>query len=133
NLDEPGRIADFVAANSDLSLADKQRLLAELDVNERLRQATVLVTHELEVVEIGSRIQSQIREQMDKGQREYYLREQLKAIQQELGESDDAETAVEGLRERIAEANLPEEAKKEAEREMQRLTRMSPMAPEASV
>src|SRR6266542_255410 len=133
NVDEPGRIADFVAANMDLPMADKQGLLEELNVNERLRQATLLLSRELEVVEIGSKIQSQIREQMDKGQREYYLREQLKAIQRELGESDDAETAVEGLRERIAEANMPEEAQKEAERELQRLTRMSPMAPEASV
>ena len=133
NIEEPGRIADFVAANMDLSMADKQALLEELNVNERLRQATMMLSRELEVVEIGSKIQSQIREQMDKSQREYYLREQLKAIQRELGESDDAEAAVEGLRERITEAEMPEEARKEAERELQRLTRMSPMAPEASV
>jgi ATP-dependent Lon protease len=88
NIDEPGLVADFVGANVDISPAEKQGLLETLDVSERLRQATMLVSHELEVVEIGSKIQSQIREQMDKGQREYYLREQLKAIQRELGEAD---------------------------------------------
>ncbi len=133
NIDEPGRIADFVAANLDLPPADKQALLEELNVNERLRRATIMLNRELEVVEIGSKIQSQIREQMDKGQREYYLREQLKAIQRELGEVDDAEAAVSSLRDRIAEANLPEEARKEAERELDRLARMNPMSPESSV
>jgi len=133
NIDEPGRVADFVAANIDLSPADKQTLLEELNVNERLRHVTMLLSRELEVVEIGSKIQSQIREQMDKTQREYYLREQLKAIQRELGEVDDSEAAVTGLRERIVEANMPEEARKEAERELERLAHMSPMAPEASV
>jgi ATP-dependent Lon protease len=133
NIDEPGRVADFVAANMDLSPADKQSLLEELNVNERLRRATLLLSRELEVVEIGSKIQSQIREQMDKTQREYYLREQLKAIQRELGEVDETEAATADLRERITEANMPDEARKEAERELDRLTRMSPMAPEASV
>jgi ATP-dependent Lon protease len=92
-----------------------------------------MVSRELEVAEIGSRIQSQIREQMDKGQREYYLREQLKAIQRELGEVDETEAAAAGLRERIAEAEMPEEARREAERELDRLSHMNPMAPEASV
>ena len=133
NIDEPGRIADFVAANLDLPLPDKQALLEELNVAARLRQATVMVSRELEVAEIGSRIQSQIREQMDKSQREYYLREQLKAIQRELGEVDETEAAAAGLKERIAEANMPEEARREADRELDRLTHMNPMAPEASV
>src|SRR4051812_29813149 len=133
NIDEPGRIADFVAANVDLPLPEKQALLEQLDVAERLRQVTMMVNRELEVVEIGSRIQSQIRDQMDKSQREYYLREQLKAIQRELGEADPNESAATDLRERLDQANLPEEAHKEAERELERLTSMSPMAPEASV
>lgn len=133
NIDEPGRVADFVAANLDLSPADKQALLEEINVNDRLRSATLMLSRELEVVEIGSKIQSQIREQMDKTQREYYLREQLKAIQRELGEVDDSEAATVGLRERIVEANTPDEARKEAERELDRLARMNPMAPEASV
>lgn len=133
NLDEPGRIADFVAANTELPLADKQALLEELDVTSRLRQTTVLVTRELEVVEIGSRIQSQIREQMDKTQREYFLREQLKAIQRELGEVDETEAVASELRQRIEAAGLPEEARREADRELGRLAQMSPMAPEASM
>jgi ATP-dependent Lon protease len=133
NVDEPGRLADFVSANMDMDPADKQALLEELDVNERLRHATVLVSRELEVVEIGSRIQTQIREQMDKSQREYYLREQLKAIQRELGEVDATEAAATDLRERISAASMPEEAKREADRELDRLNNMNPLAPEASM
>jgi ATP-dependent Lon protease len=133
NIDEPGRLADFIAANIDVPPEDKQALLAELDVNARLRNTTVAINRELEVAEIGSRIQSQIREQMDKNQREFYLREQLKAIQRELGEVDAGEAAVAGLKERIEAANMPEEARREAERELERLNQMSPMAPEASM
>ncbi|HZT06162.1 MAG TPA: endopeptidase La, partial [Chloroflexota bacterium] len=88
---------------------------------------------EMEVVEIGSKIQSQIREQMDRTQREYYLREQLKAIQRELGETDSAEAATADLRQRIVDAGMPDEARTEAEHELERLANMSPMAPEASV
>ncbi len=133
NIDEPGRVADFVAASMDLPLAEKQTLLAELDVNQRLRHATLLVSRELEVVEIGSKIQSQIHEQMDKTQRDYYLREQLKAIQRELGETDATESAVADLRQRIEDAHMSEEARKQAEYELDRLATMSPMAPEVSI
>lgn len=133
NVDEPGRVADFVAANMDLPLPEKQGLLEELSVAERLRKATVVVNRELEVAEIGSRIQSQIRDQMDKTQREYYLREQLKAIQRELGETSETEAVATDLRGRMEAANMPEEARKEAERELERLSQMNPMAPEASV
>src|SRR4051812_24771974 len=133
NIDEPGRVADFVAANMDLPLSDKQELLAELNVNQRLRQATLLVSREMEVVEIGSKIQSQIRDQMDKTQREYYLREQLKAIQRELGETDGTESAAADLRQRIEDAHMPEEPRKQAEHELERLENMSPMSPESSM
>jgi len=133
NIDEPGRVADFVAANMDLPLSDKQELLAELNVNQRLRQATLLVSREMEVVEIGSKIQSQIRDQMDKTQREYYLREQLKAIQRELGETDGTESAAADLRQRIGDAHMPEEPRKQAEHELERLENMSPMSPESSM
>jgi ATP-dependent Lon protease len=133
NVQEPGRLADFVAANLDVPLPDKQELLEELNVEVRLRKATVMVSRELEVAEIGSRIQTEIREQMDKTQREYILREQLKAIQRELGESDSTESAVGDLRERIEAAGLPEEAMREAERELNRLGAMNPIAPEAGM
>ncbi len=130
NIQEAGRVADFVAANVDVPLADKQKLLETLDVEARLREVTVMVSRELEVAEIGSRIQTQIREQMDKSQREYVLREQLKAIQRELGEQDPNESAVADLRARIDEAHLPEEASREASRELERLSQLSPMSPE---
>ncbi len=130
NVQEPGRLADFVAANIDVSLPEKQELLEELDVDARLRKATVLVSRELEVAEIGSRIQTQIREQMDKGQREYILREQMKAIQRELGEPDGADSAVGDLREKIEAAHLPEEAAREAQRELDRVSQLNPMSPE---
>jgi ATP-dependent Lon protease len=133
SIDEPGRIADFVAANTDLPTGEKQALLDELDVGARLRQATVFVTRELEVAEIGSRIQTQIREQMDKSQRDYVLREQLKAIQRELGEQDETEAVVADLRKRLEEAGLPEDASREAERELNRFTQMNAMAPEAGM
>jgi ATP-dependent Lon protease len=133
NIPEPGRLADFVAANIDVPLSEKQALLEELNVEARLRAATVLVSRELEVAEIGSRIQTQIREQMDKTQREYILREQMKAIQRELGETDSAESAVEDLRQRIEEAGLPEEARREADRELNRLAALNPMSPESGM
>jgi ATP-dependent Lon protease len=130
NIQEAGRLADFIAANTDLASAERQELLETLDVRERLRRITLFVTRELEVLEVGSRIQSQIKESMEKGQREYYLREQLKAIQKELGEADGTQSEVEDLRRKLEAANLPEEARAEADRELARLSRIPAASPE---
>jgi ATP-dependent Lon protease len=133
NLDEPGRLADFVAANIDIEPAQRQEVLEELDPAVRARKVSELVTRELEVLEIGSKIQSQIRESIDQSQREFYLRQQLQAIRKELGETDERETAQADLRERLTKAGLPEEAKKEADRELERLASIPTASPEHSM
>lgn len=133
NITEPGNLADFVAANLSLSLEEAQGLLATLDVTERIRKLTTYLTRELEVLELGSKIQSQVKEGMEKGQREYYLREQLKAIQKELGEADERTQEIQELRQKIERAGLPQEARQEAERELDRLAKMPPAAAEYTV
>ena len=129
----PDALADFVAANSPLSTADKQDLLETLDVRERLTKLLKFLTREVQMLELQGKIQSQVSSELSKTQREYYLREQLKAIQRELGESDERTQEIEELKERIAKANLPEEARKEAERELDRLSKMPPAAAEYTV
>jgi len=132
NITEPGRVADFVASGLNLSLAEKQEVLETLDVAERLRKLTAFANRELEILEIGSRIQSEVKQQVDKTQREYYLREQLKAIQRELGVTDEREAEIGDLRQKLDQAGLTEEAKKEADRELDRLSKMPPGSPESS-
>jgi ATP-dependent Lon protease len=129
----PSRLADMVAANLNISPAEKQQILEELNVNERLKKVTFFVTRELEILETGHKIQDQIKSQMDKGQREYFLREQLKAIQKELGEVDEKTVEMNEIREKLKAAQLPPEAMKEAERELDRLTKMPPQAAEYTV
>jgi len=133
NMDQPGRLADFVAANTDLEAEPRQEVLEELDPLARARRVTELATREIEVLEVGSRIQSQIRETMDKSQREFYLRQQLQAIRKELGEVDEGEVALAGLRERLDKVGLPDEAKKEADRELERLASIPTASPEHSM
>jgi ATP-dependent Lon protease len=133
NLDDAARLSDFVAANIDLESEQRQEVLEELDPIARARRVTELATREIEVLEVGSRIQSQIRETMDKSQREFYLRQQLQAIRKELGEADESESALAGLRERLEKAGLPEEAKKEADRELGRLASIPTASPEHSM
>ena len=133
NIQDPSDVADFIAANSPLSTADKQDLLETLDVRERLTKLLKFLTREVQMLELQGKIQSQVSSELSKTQREYYLREQLKAIQRELGESDERTQEIEELKERIAKANLPEEAKKEAERELDRLSKMPPAAAEYTV
>ncbi|MDP2728701.1 MAG: LON peptidase substrate-binding domain-containing protein, partial [Dehalococcoidia bacterium] len=133
NIPEPGKLADFVASNLSIQLAEKQEILETLDVEARLRRLTSFVNRELEILDLGSKIQSQIRGEMDKAQREYYLREQLKAIQRELGEEDERAVELNELRQKIKEAQLPPEAQKEAERELDRLAKMPPAAAEYTV
>lgn len=133
NLDEPGVLADLIASTLNIPLEDKQDLLETLEVKERLAKVNVLLNKELSVMELGSKIQSQVREGIDKTQREYFLREQLKAIQKELGEKDERTVEVEELRQRLIQAKLPPEAMKEAERELDRLAKMPPAAAEYTV
>jgi len=133
NTPGPGALADFVAANLNLSLEERQDILETLNVTERLRKVARLLARELEILEIGQRIQAEIKEQMSRAQREYYLREQLKAIQRELGEKDPQQAEIEELRRRIEEAKLPPEAQREAERELDRLASMHPAAPDYAI
>jgi ATP-dependent Lon protease len=130
NLSEPGMIADFVAVHSNLQPAESQEMLETLDVGKRLEKLTTYVNRELEILELGSKIQSQVKSEMDKSQREYMLREQLKAIQKELGEVDERTVEIGEIRAKIEEAKLPPEAMKEAERELDRLAKMPPQAAE---
>ncbi len=133
NVEEPGILADLIASTLNLALEDKQAILEMLDVKARLEKVNFLLNKELSVLELGSKIQSQVREGIDKSQREYFLREQLKAIQKELGDKDERTVEVEELRQRIAKAKLPPEAMKEAERELDRLAKMPPSAAEYTV
>ncbi len=132
-ITEPGVLADLIASVINAPTEEKQKIIEVLDVKERLREVTRLVNHQVEVLELGSKIQSQVKDDMDKSQREYYLRQQLSAIKKELGESDDAKVEVEEYRAKIEKKNLPEEAKKEAERELARLEKMHPSSAEYTV
>ena len=133
SINEPGILADMVASTINSSLEEKQQVLENFDVKKRLKGVTRLVNYQLEILELGNKIQSQVKGDMDKRQREYYLREQLKAIKEELGEKDEATVEIDDYRAKIEERNLPEEAKKEAERELDRLSRMHPSSAEYTV
>ncbi len=132
-ITDPGVMADLVASVINATIEEKQKILEILDVKERLREVTRLVNHQVEILELGSKIQSQVKDDMDKSQREYYLRQQLAAIKKELGETDDEKVEVEEYRAKVEQKNLPEEAKKEAERELARLGRMHPSSAEFTV
>ncbi|MBW2366852.1 MAG: endopeptidase La [Deltaproteobacteria bacterium] len=133
SLQEPGVVADMIASTINATAVEKQKVLQILDVKKRLTEATRLVNHQREILELGSKIQNQVKGDMDKRQREYYLRQQLKAIKEELGETDDSNVEVEDYRAKIEAKNLPDEAKKEAERELDRLSRMHPSSSEYTV
>jgi ATP-dependent Lon protease len=133
NLDDPAELAHTIAGALRIRTEEKQALLEERDVAARLRMLSELLARELELVEIGTRIQSQVQSEMDKGQREYFLRQQLKAIQEELGEVDETQAEATELRERLEQAGLPEYAWKQAERELERFERLPPQAAEHGV
>ena len=133
NITDPGRLADFVAANLSLQMPERQAILGMADVKERLERIVALLNREVEVLELGSKIQSQVHDEMSKTQREYYLREQIKAIQHELGQSDDRTAEIEELRQKLVAAKLPEVAMKEAERELDRLARIPAASAEYTV
>ncbi len=133
NLDEPSALSHLIAGALRISTEEKQELLEMVDVTRRLRRLSEILTRELEVVQLGSKIQSQVQSEIDKGQREYFLRQQLKAIQEELGEGDEQQAEINELRERLEQAGLPEDAQKAAERELSRLEKLPPVAAEYGV
>jgi ATP-dependent Lon protease len=133
NMDEPAALSHLIAGALRISTEEKQELLEEVDVTTRLRRLSEILARELEVIQLGSKIQSQVQSEMEKGQREYVLREQLKAIQQELGEGDERQAELNELRERIEAADLPEHARKQADRELGRLEKLPPAAAEYGV
>ncbi|MCJ7539781.1 MAG: endopeptidase La [Desulfobacterales bacterium] len=133
SIQEPGILADMISSTINSSLEEKQRVLEIYDIKKRLKEVTRLLNYQLEILELGSKIQSQVKGDMDKRQREYFLREQLKAIKEELGEKDEAAVEIEDYKAKIEEKKLPEEARKEAERELNRLSRMHPSSAEYTV
>ena len=134
NITDPAKLADFIASSlSTLSTPAKQEVLESLDVRQRMDALNRLLIKELEVLELGSRIQSQVQSEVGKNQREYLLREQMKAIQKELGEGDDQAREIEELREKIEAAGMPEAVLKEARRELDRLSKMPVAAAEYTV
>jgi len=133
NIDQPGALADFMASNLQLDIPAKQKLLEKMDVNERLRQVAIELQHQLEILELSNKIQNQVRSNIDKTQREYFLQEQLKAIQKELGQIDEKSAEIEQLREHIDAAGMPEPVKAEAVRELGRLERIPTVSPEYNV
>jgi ATP-dependent Lon protease len=133
NVDDPSALTHLIAGALRIPTDEKQELLEQVDVGKRLRRLSEILARELEVIQLGSKIQSEVESGIVKGQREYYLREQLKAIQQELGEADEQQAEINELRERIEAAQLPEQARKQADRELGRLERLPPAAAEYGV
>jgi ATP-dependent Lon protease len=130
-IDQPSVATDLMAAHvGRLSTADKIEVLETLNVKERMSKLLAFLTREAQVLELGASLQNQVAGEMGKAQRDYYLREQLKAIQKELGEGDERGQEIEELKKKVEESGMPEEARKEADRELDRLQRMSPGAPE---
>ena len=130
---KPGVLADTIAAHVAMPTEDKQDLLQTIGVRERMTKLLAILTREVELLQLGSKIQTEVTSELQKTQREYYLREQLKAIHRELGETDEKAAEVEELRQRIVEAKMPAEAEKEATRELDRLSRIPSAAPEYTV
>ncbi|PIE63242.1 MAG: endopeptidase La [Desulfobacter postgatei] len=129
-LQEPGALADMVASTINAPVNEKQKVLELIDVNRRLKKVTRLVNDQLDILEMSSKIQNQVREDMGKRQREYYLRQQLKTIKKELGETDQESVEIREYRTLIRDNPMPEPATKEAQRELERLARMHPSSPE---
>ena len=133
SIAEPGVLADVIASVINVSLEEKQNILDILNVKQRLREVTKLVNHQVEILELGNKIQNEVKGDIDKSQREYFLRQQLGAIRKELGENDGEKVEIEEYRSKIEKKNLPEDARKEAERELGRLSRMHPSSAEYTV
>ncbi len=133
NVDLPGWLADLIASTLPISVANRQQILETIDPEERLHRVIALLTQELDLLELENRIQSQVQKEVDRSQRELFLREQLKMIQRELGQDDPAHREISSLRSRLAAAGLPEQARARADDELARLEVMPTMAPEYTV
>jgi len=133
NIEEPGKLSDILAAQLNPKLTEKQRLLETQEPQKRLEELLRFVQSEIEILQVQKRIRSRVKKQMEKTQREYYLNEQMQAIQRELGEKDDLKSELAELRQRITDKALPEEAKLRALKELKKLKMMSPMSAEATV
>jgi ATP-dependent Lon protease len=133
NVDDPSALCHLVASTLRLKTEEKQHLLELVDVEERLREVSLILNRELEVFELGTKIQAQVHSELEKGQREFFLRQQLKAIQDELGEADPEQAEIQELRERLEALDLPEDVAKAAFRELARLERLPPAAAEYGV
>ncbi|MEW6425881.1 MAG: endopeptidase La, partial [Bacillota bacterium] len=133
NLEEPGRLCDTIASHLALRIEEKQELLEAVDILERMEKLSGFLAKELEIVELERKINVRVRKQMEKTQKEYYLREQIKAIQKELGEKDERVAEAEEYRQKIAEAKLPKEVEEKALKEVERLEKMPPLAAESTV
>ena len=132
-IDEAARLADTIAAHMPLKLVDKQQVLEIIDVTERLEFLMGQMESEIDLLQVEKRIRGRVKKQMEKSQREYYLNEQMKAIQKELGEMEDAPDEFETLQKKIDESKMPQEAREKTEQELQKLKMMSPMSAEATV
>ena len=132
-VEEPGRLSDLIVSHLSLKIEDKQLLLEAIDIKERLEKLCEILAREMEILELEKKIAGRVRKQMEKTQKEYYLREQLKAIQKELGEKDDKSTEIAEYREKLEKGNYPEEIKDKIKKEISRLEKMPNMAAETSV
>ncbi|MBN2211558.1 MAG: endopeptidase La [Sedimentisphaerales bacterium] len=133
NIDDPGALADFLSANININLEQKQHLLEETDVEKRLHTLSVALANQLELLKLGQKLHQQVSKSIDKTQREYFLQEQLKAIQSELGQTDQKTAEVEELREAVKKADMPEKVNEEVLRELDRLDKIPMMSPEFNV
>jgi len=133
NITEPGLLADMVAYSPDMSTEQRQQMLETIDVVERLKLVSAFLARQIEILELKGKIQSEVKSEMDKTQREYILREQLKAIQRELGEDDPQQAEINELREKVEAAGMPEEVKVRAIKEVDRMSRIPSASPEVGV
>ncbi|MBE7551904.1 MAG: endopeptidase La [Anaerolineales bacterium] len=133
NIDEPGWLADMIASVIDLDVEQRQQILDTIDPITRLQRLHIMLAQELDVLKLESEIQDQVQQEVDKGQREFFLREQMRVIQSELGEMDTQLAEINELREKLAQIHLPEEARAKAEKELSRLAIMPPAAPEVGI
>jgi len=132
-VDEPGRLSDLIASHLTLKVEDKQRLLDAIDIKERFQRLCEILGHEIEVLDLERKINTRVRKQMEKTQKEYYLREQMKAIQKELGEKDEKMAEAEEYRQKLEEIKLPEDVEEKILKEIERLEKMPPQAAETAV
>ena len=133
NIENPSALADFLAANLNMKIPEKQKLLEELDAGKRLERISIALANQLEVLEMSHKIQSKVRESVEKSQREYFLQEQLKAIQSELGRGDAQSEELKQIRKNIKKAKMPTKVEEEAFHELDRLSKIHPASPEYSV